>query len=122
MSCETCMTKEDVLKFVKEKDVSFIQFWFTDVLGMLKTFSVTPSELEMGMAEGMGFDGSSIEGFARIEESDMVALPDPATFQLLPWRSGERPVARMFCDIVNPDQTPYDGDPRNVLKRLLKQI
>ena len=122
MSCETCMTKEDVLKFVKEKDVSFIQFWFTDVLGMLKTFAVTSSELEMGMAEGMGFDGSSIEGFARIEESDMVALPDPATFQLLPWRSGERPVARMFCDIVNPDQTPYDGDPRYVLKRLLKQI
>jgi len=122
MSCETCMTKEDVLKFVKEKDVSFIQFWFTDVLGMLKTFSVTPSELEMGMAEGMGFDGSSIEGFARIEESDMVALPDPATFQLLPWRSGERPVARMFCDIVNPDQTPYAGDPRYVLKRLLKKI
>ena len=122
MSCETCMTKEDVLKFVKEKDVSFIQFWFTDVLGVLKTFAVTPSELEMGMAEGMGFDGSSIEGFARIEESDMVALPDPATFQLLPWRSGERPVARMFCDIVNPDQTPYDGDPRYVLKRLLKKI
>ncbi|MEE8554059.1 MAG: glutamine synthetase family protein [Desulfobacterales bacterium] len=122
MSCETCMTKEDVLKFVKEKDVSFIQFWFTDVLGMLKTFAVTPSELEMGMDEGMGFDGSSIEGFARIEESDMVALPDPATFQLLPWRSGERPVARMFCDIVNPDQTPYDGDPRYVLKRLLNKI
>jgi glutamine synthetase len=122
MSCETCMTKEDVLKFVKEKDVSFIQFWFTDVLGVLKTFAVTPRELEMGMVEGMGFDGSSIEGFARIEESDMVALPDPATFQLLPWRSGERPVARMFCDIVNPDHTPYDGDPRYVLKRLLKKI
>ena len=122
MSCETCMTKEDVLKIVKEKDVSFIQFWFTDVLGMLKTFAVTPSELEGGMNEGMGFDGSSIEGFARIEESDMVAMPDPNTFQMLPWRSGERPVARMFCDIVNPDQTPYDGDPRYVLKRLLKKI
>ena len=122
MSCATCMTKEDVLKFVKEKNVSFIQFWFTDVLGVLKSFAVTPSELETGMSEGMGFDGSSIEGFARIEESDMVALPDPATFQMLPWRSGERPVARMFCDIVNPDHTPYDGDPRYVLKRLLNKI
>ncbi len=121
MSSAACMTKEDVLKFVKEKDVSFIQFWFTDVLGMLKTFAITPSELEDGMAEGMGFDGSSIEGFARIEESDMVALPDPATFQLLPWRE-DRPVARMFCDVVNPDHTPYDGDPRYVLKRLLKKI
>ncbi|UCD91483.1 MAG: glutamine synthetase [Desulfobacterales bacterium] len=115
------MTKEDVLKLVKEKDVSFIQFWFTDVLGMLKTFAITPSELEGGMTEGMGFDGSSIEGFARIEESDMVALPDPGTFQLLPWRV-DRPVARMFCDVVNPDHTPYDGDPRYVLKRLLKNI
>jgi glutamine synthetase len=122
MSCVTCKTKEDVLKIVKDKNVSFIQFWFTDVLGMLKSFAITQSELETGMSEGMGFDGSSIEGFARIEESDMVALPDPATFRLLPWRSGERPVARMFCDIVNPDQTPYEGDPRYVLKRLLKKI
>ncbi|MFC1516143.1 glutamine synthetase family protein [Thermodesulfobacteriota bacterium] len=121
MTNEACKTKEDVLKIVKEKDVSFIQFWFTDVLGVLKTFAITPSELEMGMTEGMGFDGSSIEGFARIEESDMVALPDPTTFRLLPWRV-ERPVARMFCDIVNPDHTPYEGDPRYVLKRLLKQI
>ena len=77
MTGETLMTQEDVLKIVKEKDVSFIQFWFTDVLGMLKSFAITPSELETGMTEGMGFDGSSIEGFARIEESDMVALPDP---------------------------------------------
>ncbi len=122
MSGGTCLTKEDVLRIVKEKRVSFIQFWFTDVLGMLKSFAVTQSELEMGMYEGMGFDGSSIEGFARIEESDMVAMPDPATFQLLPWRPEERPVARMFCDIVNPDQTPYDGDPRYVLKRLLNKI
>jgi glutamine synthetase len=115
------MSKEDVLKIVKEKNVSFIQFWFTDVLGMLKSFAITPSELETGMDEGMGFDGSSIEGFARIEESDMVALPEPGTFQLLPWRQ-EKPVARMFCDIVNPDHTPYEGDPRYVLKRLLKKI
>jgi len=116
------MTQEDVLRLVREKDISFIQFWFTDVLGVLKTFAVTQSELETGMTEGMGFDGSSIEGFARIQESDMVAMPDPSTFQMLPWRSGERPVARMFCDIVNPDQTPYEGDPRYVLKRLLKKI
>jgi glutamine synthetase len=116
------MTQEDVLRLVREKDISFIQFWFTDVLGVLKTFAITQSELETGMTEGMGFDGSSIEGFARIQESDMVAMPDPATFQMLPWRSGERPVARMFCDIVNPDQTPYEGDPRYVLKRLLKKI
>ena len=122
MANEFCKTKEDVLKIVREKDVSFIQFWFTDVLGMLKSFAITPSELETGMIEGMGFDGSSIEGFARIEESDMVALPDPSTFRLLPWRPEERPVARMFCDVVNPDHTPYEGDPRYVLKRLLKTI
>jgi glutamine synthetase len=122
MSNRDCLTKEDVLKIVAERNVSFIQFWFTDVLGVLKTFAVTPSELEMGMTEGMGFDGSSIEGFARIEESDMVALPDPKTFRMLPWRSGDRPVARMFCDIVNPDHTPYEGDPRYVLKRLLEKI
>ncbi len=114
-----CKTSKDVLKIVKEKNVSFIQFWFTDVLGKLKTFSVTPSELEEGLTEGMGFDGSSIEGFARIEESDMIAKPDPTTFQLIPWRPSDRPVARMFCDILNPDGTPYEGDSRYVLKRML---
>jgi glutamine synthetase len=103
-------------------NVSFIQFWFTDVLGMLKSFAITPSELDEGLTEGMGFDGSSIEGFARIEESDMIAKPDPTTFQLVPWRSGENPVARMFCDILNPDGTPYAGDPRYVLKRLLTKV
>ena len=113
---------KDVQKFVKDKNVSFIQFWFTDVLGKLKSFSVTPSELEEGMAEGMGFDGSSIEGFARIEESDMIAMPDPKTFQLIPWRPSDRPVARMFCDIMNPDGTPYMGDPRYALKRILAKI
>ncbi len=115
-----CKTPEDVCRIVAEKNVSFIQFWFTDVLGALKSFAVTPSELESGMMEGMGFDGSSIEGFARIEESDMIAKPDPTTFQMVPWRDVERPVARMFCDILNPDGTPYAGDPRYVLKRLLK--
>jgi len=117
-----CRTTEDVRKIVKDKDISFVQYWFTDVLGVLKSFAITPSELEEGLTEGMGFDGSSIEGFARIHESDMIAKPDPTTFQLVPWRSGERPVARMFCDIMNPDGTPYEGDPRYVLKRLLKKV
>jgi glutamine synthetase len=115
-------TVDDVKKIVKEKDISFIQFWFTDVLGMLKSFAITPSELEEGLEEGMGFDGSSIQGFARIEESDMIAKPDPTTFQLVPWRSGDRPVARMICDILNPDGTPYEGDPRYVFKRLLEKV
>jgi glutamine synthetase len=117
-----CRNQEDVLKIVNEKKVSFVQFWFTDVLGQLKSFSITPEELELAFTEGMGFDGSSIEGFARIEESDMVAVPDPTTFQLLPWRPQEAPVGRMFCDILNPDKTPYEGDPRYVLKRMIKKI
>jgi len=116
-----CQTADDVRRIVKEKDISFIQFWFTDVLGMLKSFAVTQSELEEGLTEGMGFDGSSIEGFARIQESDMIAKPDPTTFQLVPWRSGDKPVARMFCDILNPDGSNYVGDPRYVFKRLLKE-
>ena len=117
-----CHNTDDVKRIVKERDISFIQFWFTDVLGFLKSFAVTPSELEEGLVEGMGFDGSSIEGFARIEESDMIAKPDPETFQLVPWRGEERPVARMFCDILNPDGTPYEGDPRYVFKRLLGKV
>ena len=116
-----CQNEQDVFNVVKETEVSFIQFWFTDVLGILKSFAVTPSELEEGVTEGMGFDGSSIEGFARIEESDMIAKPDPTTFQFLPWRPGDKPVARMFCDILQPDGTPYEGDPRYVLKRVLKK-
>jgi len=116
-----CSNAEDVLRKVKELGVGFIQFWFTDVLGVLKSFSITPSELEEGLYEGMGFDGSSIEGFARIEESDLVAKPDPTTFQLLPWQDAGVPVARMFCDILTPDGKPYVGDPRYVLKRVLKR-
>ncbi len=85
----------------------------------MKSFAIRPSELEEAMTEGMGFDGSSIEGFARIEESDMIAKPDPTTFQILPWRPDEQPVARMFCDILQPDGTPYPGDPRYALKRML---
>ncbi|MBN2179545.1 MAG: glutamine synthetase [Deltaproteobacteria bacterium] len=114
--------KEYVLKQMKEKNVEFIRLWFTDVLGFLKSFSIAPRELELAFEEGMGFDGSSIEGFARIEESDMVAMPDPASFALLPWRSnGKENVARMFCDILKPDGTPYEGDPRYALKRNLKK-
>ncbi|HPW68927.1 MAG: glutamine synthetase family protein [Desulfomonilia bacterium] len=107
------------MKAVKEHKVSFIQFWFTDVLGRLKSFNLTASELEEGIEEGMGFDGSSIEGFARVHESDMIAKPDPSTFQLLPWRPSDYPVARMVCDILTPDGAPYEGDPRYALKRVL---
>jgi len=114
-----CQSIDDVFQAVKDLKVSFIQLWFTDVLGMLKSFSIRPSELEEAMTEGMGFDGSSIEGFARIEESDMIAKPDPTSFQLLPWRPDEQPVARMFCDILQPDGSPYLGDPRYILRRML---
>ena len=114
--------KEYVLKMAKEHDVKFIWLWFTDILGFLKSFSITVEELEGALEEGMGFDGSSIEGFARIDESDMVALPDPDTFQILPWRPREhRAVARMFCDILKPGGAPFEGDPRYVLKRNLKR-
>ncbi len=113
-------TKSDIMKLVKEHKVRFIRLWFTDVLGFLKGFAITVDELEGALDEGMGFDGSSIEGFARIEESDMVARPDPDTFAILPWRSGEDySVARMFCDIYEPSGKSFEGDPRYVLKRIL---
>jgi len=115
-------SKEYVLKMAKEHDVKFIRLWFTDILGLLKSFAMTVEELEQALEEGMGFDGSSIEGFARIDESDMVAMPDPDTFKLLPWRPREhRAVARMFCDILKPGGEPFEGDPRYVLKRNLKK-
>jgi len=114
--------KEHVLKMAKEHDVKFIRLWFTDILGFLKSFAITVEELEEAMEEGMGFDGSSIEGFARIDESDMVALPDPATFHVLPGKLREQhAVARMFCDIMMPGGEPFDGDPRYILKRNLKR-
>jgi len=114
--------KEYVLKTAKEHDVKFIRLWFTDILGFLKSFAITIEELEGALEDGMGFDGSSIEGFCRIDESDMMAVPDPETFQLLPWRPKERhAVARMFCDIVTPEGEPFVGDPRNVLKRNLER-
>jgi len=119
------MAKKDneyVLKTVKDRKVRFIRFWFTDVLGFLKSFAITADELEKGLKEGMGFDGSSIEGFARIEESDMIAMPNPGTFEILPWQPNEGAgVARMFCDILKPDGSPYEGDPRWALKRNLKR-
>jgi glutamine synthetase len=114
--------KEYVLKTAKEHDVKFIRLWFTDILGILKSFAITVEELEGALEEGMGFDGSSIQGFARIDESDMVAMPDPDTFQLLPWRPREhRAVARMFADILRPGGKPFEGDPRYVLKQNLKR-
>jgi glutamine synthetase len=111
-----------ILKMAKEHNVKFIRLWFTDIQGILKSFAITVEELEGAMTEGMGFDGSSIQGFARIDESDMVALPDPDTFQLLPWRPREHnAVARMFCDVLRPGGEPFEGDPRFVLKRNLKR-
>ncbi len=118
---ERAESREYVLKMTKEHNVKFIRLWFTDILGFLKSFAITVEELEGALEDGMGFDGSSIEGFARIDESDMVALPDPDTFQLLPWRPTEQAVARMFCDILKPGGEPFDGDPRYVLKRNLKR-
>jgi len=116
-------SKEYVLKKAKEHDVKFIRLWFTDILGMLKSFAITVEELEGALKDGIGFDGSSIEGFARIDESDMVAIPDPDTFQLLPWRPREHAsVARMICDIVKPGGQPFEGDPRLVLKKNLKRV
>ncbi len=111
--------KDYVLKMVEERGIHFVRFWFTDVLGVLKSFAVTDTELEGAFEEGMGFDGSSIDGFTRIQESDMVAYPNPETFQVLPWRPGDNGVGRMFCDIVTPDGAPFDGDPRYALKRVL---
>ncbi len=113
--------KQNVVKLARENNVKFIRLWFTDVLGFLKGFAITVDELEGALEEGMGFDGSSIQGYARIDESDMIAKPDPKTFQILPWRPKENAVGRMFADIYEPDGTPYKGDPRWVLKRNLKR-
>jgi len=113
--------KEYVLSMVRENDVKFIRLWFTDILGALKGFVITSQELEEALEQGVGFDGSSIEGFARIDESDMVAMPDPSTFRILPWRPRQNAVARMICDIFTPDWKPFEGDPRTVLKRNLEK-
>ncbi|MCP4966942.1 MAG: glutamine synthetase [bacterium] len=111
--------EEYVLKTVEERGVRFIRLWFTDILGFLKSFAITPAELESAFAHGMRFDGSAIDGFSRDQESDMLAQPDPTTFQILPWRSDDAGVARMFCDIVSPNGESFTGDPRWVLRRNL---
>ncbi|MFH1189591.1 MAG: type I glutamate--ammonia ligase [Candidatus Omnitrophota bacterium] len=114
-------TKQDILKLMKENDVKFVRLWFTDIVGQVKSFAITDKELENAMENGMGFDGSSITGYQDIEESDMIAMPDLDTFAILPWRPSEKSVARMICNVLNPDKTPYEGDPRYVLKRALER-
>ncbi|MGN0062648.1 MAG: type I glutamate--ammonia ligase [Nocardioides sp.] len=113
--------EEFVLRALEERDVRFVRLWFTDVLGALKSVAVAPAELEGAFDEGIGFDGSAIEGFARIQEADMLAKPDPSTFQILPWRGEGPATARMFCDITMPDGSPSYADPRHVLKRTLSK-
>ncbi|KPK62404.1 MAG: glutamine synthetase [Planctomycetes bacterium SM23_32] len=116
------MDRDGVLKAVSDHKVKFIRLWFTDILGFLKSFAITAEELETALDEGMGFDGSSIEGYARIQESDMIAKPDPNTFAILPWRPvQDASVARMVCDVLEPDGTPHKGDPRWALKRNLQR-
>jgi len=115
------LTNEQVIKLAHNKKVKFIKLWFTDILGFAKSFTITINELENALNEGMGFDGSSIQGFARIDESDMIAMPDTSTFAILPYRPKDSAVvARMFCDIHEPNGMHYKGDPRYVLKRNLK--
>jgi glutamine synthetase len=114
--------RKDVLKRINDEGIEFVLLWFTDIEGHLKSFAVTPSEIAGALDDGMGFDGSSITGFNAIEESDMVAIPDPETFQLMPWREGEAKVGRMICDVVTPDGQPYEGDPRFVLRRALERM
>ncbi|MDE3070808.1 MAG: glutamine synthetase [Acidobacteriota bacterium] len=116
---DRAQSAEAVRELVHERDIRFIRLWFTDILGQLKSFAINVQELEAAFEAGMGFDGSSITGFNAIEESDMIALPDPRTFAVLPWRPETQGVARMFCDILTPERTPYEGDPRHVLRRAL---
>lgn len=115
------MTKEAIMKIVEEKDVKFIRLQFTDVLGRLKNVAITSSQLEKALDNKIMFDGSSIEGFVRIEESDMYLRPDPDTFAILPWRPKEDSVARMICDVYDPEGNPFMGDPRYCLKRALEE-
>jgi glutamine synthetase len=110
-----------VLRTVEERGVRFVRLWFTDVLGSLKSFAITPAELETALEEGMTFDGSAIQGYSRVQESDMLALPDASTFEIVPWRGEDAPVARMFCDIKHLSEEPFEGDPRYVLKRNLER-
>ena len=111
--------QEFALRTVEERDVRFIRLWFTDVLGTLKSVAIAPAELEAAFEEGLGFDGSAVEGLTRVSEDDMIVKPDPSTFQILPWRGGPQGTARMFCDVLTPDGEPSLGDPRHVLKQAL---
>lgn len=111
---------EYVLQTVAKRGIRFVRLWFTDVQGFLKSVAISPAELEVALSEGMTFDGSAIDGYARVQEADMVARPDPSTFHIVPWRD-ENDVARMFCDILRPDGTPFEGDPRSVLRRNLRR-
>ena len=114
-------SKQNVLQEAKDNNVKFIRLWFTDILGTLKSFAITVDELEDALDGGMGFDGSSITGYQDIEESDMIAMPDPSTFKAIPWSPQEAPTARMICDVQTPDGDPYVGDPRHVLRRALER-
>src|SRR5579872_4209132 len=114
--------RKHVLKQIKETGVEDMLLWFTDLEGHLKSFSITVGEIEGALDDGMGFDGSSITGFNAIEESDMVAMPDPATFRMMPSGEGEPRVGRMICDVVTPDGEAYEGDPRHVLRRALERM
>ena len=121
MSEEISKQEEFVLRTLEERNIRFVRLWFTDVLGFLKSVAIAPAELDNAFAEGIGFDGSAIEGFARETESDMLAKPDAATFTVLPWRTQSPGAGRMFCDITMPDGTPSSADPRNVLKKVLRK-
>jgi glutamine synthetase len=114
--------RQDVLQRVADDDIKFIRLWFTDVVGRLKSFAITRDELEGALTRGMGFDGSSVTGFNAIEESDMIAMPDPTTFRILPWRAGERSVARMICDVRTPDGEAYGADSRHVLRQAVERM
>lgn len=107
-----------VLRSVEQRDIRFVRLWFVDILGRLKNFAISPEDLEVAFEEGIGFDGSAIEGFATPEEADMLAFPDASTFQILPWRPSHNGVARVFCDVCTPDRKPFAGDPRDALRRM----
>lgn len=110
-----------VLRSVEQRDIRFVRLWFVDILGLLKNFAISPEDLEVAFEEGIGFDGSAIEGFATPEEADMLAFPDASTFQILPWRPSHNGVARVFCDVCTPDRKPFAGDPRDALRRMFRK-
>ena len=112
---------EYVLRSVEQRDIRFVRLWFVDILGRLKNFAISPEDLEVAFEEGIGFDGSAIEGFATPEEADMLAFPDASTFQILPWRPSHNGVARVFCDVCTPDRKPFAGDPRDALRRMFRK-